>query len=84
MVFYYKTREPSYFVYVGRDKYENEELIKHGWDTDVWFHVDKVSCNIRAANEAHDLTLLQDKGHRALGLCCLNKYYSLLESNEFY
>ena len=42
MVFYYKTRDPSYFVYVGRDKYENEELIKHGWENDVWFHVDKV------------------------------------------
>ena len=26
-----------------RDKYENEELIKHGWEEDVWFHVDKHS-----------------------------------------
>ncbi|KAJ1968781.1 Coiled-coil domain-containing protein 25, partial [Dimargaris verticillata] len=30
-------------VYMGKDKYENEELIKHGWDEDVWFHVDKLS-----------------------------------------
>lgn len=43
MVFYYKTSDPSYFVYVGKDKYENESLIKHGWDNDVWFHVDKLS-----------------------------------------
>ncbi|PXF41564.1 Coiled-coil domain-containing protein 25 [Gracilariopsis chorda] len=43
MVFYYKTRDDSYHVYVGKDKYENEELIKHGWDNDVWFHVDKLS-----------------------------------------
>jgi predicted ribosome quality control (RQC) complex YloA/Tae2 family protein len=28
---------------MGKDKYENEELIKHGWDNDVWFHVDKFS-----------------------------------------
>lgn len=43
MVYYYKTCDPSYHVYVGKDKHENEELIKHGWDNDVWFHVDKLS-----------------------------------------
>lgn len=43
MVFYFKTRDPSYHVYVGKDKYENEELIKYGWENDVWFHVDKLS-----------------------------------------
>lgn len=43
MVFYYTTRDPSYHVYVGKDKYENEQLIAHGWDNDVWFHVDKLS-----------------------------------------
>lgn len=43
MVFYYKTRDASYHVYVGKDKFENELLIKHGWDNDVWFHVDKLS-----------------------------------------
>jgi NFACT protein RNA binding domain len=43
MVLYYRTIDPSYVVYVGRDKHENEDLIKHGWDNDVWFHVDKLS-----------------------------------------
>lgn len=43
MVFYYKTSDPSYHVYVGKDKYENEQLIAHGWENDVWFHVDKLS-----------------------------------------
>lgn len=43
MVFFYKTCDSSYHVYVGKDKYENELLIKHGWDNDVWFHVDKMS-----------------------------------------
>ncbi|KAJ2775167.1 hypothetical protein IWQ56_000222 [Coemansia nantahalensis] len=28
---------------MGKDKFENEELIKHGWPEDVWFHVDKLS-----------------------------------------
>lgn len=26
----------DYTIYMGRDKYENEELIKHGLPTDVW------------------------------------------------
>lgn len=43
MVYYYKTRNPKYHVYVGKDKYENELLITHGWENDVWFHVDKLS-----------------------------------------
>ncbi|KAK5670997.1 hypothetical protein QVD99_002764 [Batrachochytrium dendrobatidis] len=34
---------PPAKIYMGKDKYENEELIKYGWETDVWFHVDKLS-----------------------------------------
>eukprot|EP00285_Hemiselmis_virescens_P014470 CAMPEP_0173391988 /NCGR_PEP_ID=MMETSP1356-20130122/18699_1 /TAXON_ID=77927 ORGANISM="Hemiselmis virescens, Strain PCC157" /NCGR_SAMPLE_ID=MMETSP1356 /ASSEMBLY_ACC=CAM_ASM_000847 /LENGTH=237 /DNA_ID=CAMNT_0014349697 /DNA_START=6 /DNA_END=719 /DNA_ORIENTATION=+ len=30
-------------LYMGKDKFENEELIKHSWPEDVWFHVDKES-----------------------------------------
>ncbi|GAB1610788.1 Hypothetical predicted protein [Argonauta hians] len=45
MVFYYTSNvvTPSYMVYMGLDKYENEDLIKWGFPEDVWFHVDKVS-----------------------------------------
>jgi len=28
---------------MGRDKHENEELIRWGWPEDIWFHVDKLS-----------------------------------------
>lgn len=28
---------------MGRDKFENEELIKFGWQEDIWFHVDNYS-----------------------------------------
>jgi len=28
---------------VGKDKVENEELIKYGLEEDVWFHADKLS-----------------------------------------
>ncbi|KAJ1949187.1 Coiled-coil domain-containing protein 25, partial [Dispira parvispora] len=34
---------PNAKIYMGKDKYENEALIKHGWEEDVWFHVDKLS-----------------------------------------
>ena len=28
---------------MGKDKYENEDLIKYGQPEDVWFHVDDLS-----------------------------------------
>jgi predicted ribosome quality control (RQC) complex YloA/Tae2 family protein len=28
---------------MGKDKYENDELIKYGLPEDVWFHVDNLS-----------------------------------------
>ncbi|CAG9983936.1 unnamed protein product [Clonostachys byssicola] len=46
MVYYFTSNvvEPSGFIYVGKDKFENEDLIKYGWEEDVWyFHVDKLS-----------------------------------------
>ncbi|KAG9248557.1 hypothetical protein BJ878DRAFT_412379 [Calycina marina] len=45
MVYYFNsnTVTPVAFIYVGKDKVENEELIKFGLDEDVWFHVDKLS-----------------------------------------
>uniref|UniRef100_A0A0K0ERD8 Coiled-coil domain-containing protein 25 n=1 Tax=Strongyloides stercoralis TaxID=6248 RepID=A0A0K0ERD8_STRER len=36
------TNPPS-LLYVGRDKEENELLIRWGWPEDIWFHVDKLS-----------------------------------------
>ncbi|EPS42991.1 hypothetical protein H072_3017 [Dactylellina haptotyla CBS 200.50] len=45
MVYYFTSDvvDPPAFIYVGKDKVENEELIKHGWEEDVWFHADKLS-----------------------------------------
>ncbi|KAF2838840.1 DUF814-domain-containing protein [Patellaria atrata CBS 101060] len=45
MVYYFTSNvvTPSAFIYVGKDKVENEELIKYGWDEDIWFHVDNLS-----------------------------------------
>lgn len=42
MVFWYQSTD-GHVIYMGRDKFENEELIKYGWDEDLWFHVDDLS-----------------------------------------
>jgi len=38
MVYYFKSSivEPPATIFVGKDKVENEELIRYGWDEDVW------------------------------------------------
>ncbi|XP_068564577.1 coiled-coil domain-containing protein 25 [Cebidichthys violaceus] len=45
MVLYFTSAvvNPHYTIYMGKDKYENEDLIKYGWPEDIWFHVDKLS-----------------------------------------
>ncbi|KAK5678272.1 hypothetical protein LTS10_009444 [Elasticomyces elasticus] len=45
MVFYHTSNvtNPAAFIYVGKDKVENEDLIAHGWPEDIWFHVDNLS-----------------------------------------
>ncbi|CAL0327288.1 unnamed protein product [Lupinus luteus] len=45
MVFYFKARSEAgdYTIFMGLDKYENEELIRYGFPEDIWFHVDKMS-----------------------------------------
>ncbi|KAJ1937696.1 hypothetical protein EC988_007815, partial [Linderina pennispora] len=45
MVLYFTSNvvDPPAMVYMGKDKFENEDLIKYGWPEDVWFHVDKLS-----------------------------------------
>ena len=42
MVFFFESSE-GYVMYMGRDKYENEDLIKYGLLEDMWFHVDGLS-----------------------------------------
>jgi hypothetical protein len=35
--------DPPAIIYMGKDKVENEDLIRYGDEDDVWFHVDKLS-----------------------------------------
>ncbi|KAI8072490.1 hypothetical protein BC940DRAFT_292703 [Gongronella butleri] len=45
MVLYFQSKvvDPPVTIYMGRDKFENEDLIKYGFPEDIWFHVDKLS-----------------------------------------
>mmetsp|Transcript_23025 Transcript_23025/g.39161 ORF Transcript_23025/g.39161 Transcript_23025/m.39161 type:complete len:211 (+) Transcript_23025:35-667(+) len=43
MVFFFDPCVPGYTIYMGRDKEENELLIKYGLPNDIWFHVDNLS-----------------------------------------
>lgn len=43
MVYYFTTKNGDYTIYMGKDKYENEDLIKYGLPEDCWFHVDDLS-----------------------------------------
>jgi hypothetical protein len=48
MVFHFHPRgfvsgRDEFLIYMGRDKVENEELIRYGLPVDVWFHVDNLS-----------------------------------------
>jgi predicted ribosome quality control (RQC) complex YloA/Tae2 family protein len=40
---YWFTASDGTRLFLGKDKYENEELIAHGWPEDIWFHVDGLS-----------------------------------------
>ncbi len=42
MVFYF-TSSTGHVIYMGKDKFENEDLIKYAWAEDHWFHVDDLS-----------------------------------------
>jgi hypothetical protein len=41
MVFYFKARPEAgdYTIFMGLDKYENEELIKYGFPEDIWYFI---------------------------------------------
>lgn len=44
VLFFTCISDPDVVIYMGKDKYENEELIKYAWpDCDIWFHVDNLS-----------------------------------------
>lgn len=41
MVLFFESRalDPPVTIYMGIDKFENEDLLKYAFEEDVWFHV---------------------------------------------
>lgn len=64
MPIFFTCSDPKYVVYMGKDKFENEELLKYGFPEDIWFHVDKYSSAhiyLRLPSGAVDLSQITDK-----------------------
>jgi hypothetical protein len=64
MPLFFQCSDPKYVVYMGKDKFENEELLKYGFPEDIWFHVDKLSSAhvyLRLPSGAVDLTQVKSK-----------------------
>jgi predicted ribosome quality control (RQC) complex YloA/Tae2 family protein len=45
MVYYFTDTivKPPAQIYMGKNREENDELVKYGWKSDIWFHVDGLS-----------------------------------------
>jgi hypothetical protein len=64
-----KAKETGYQIYMGKDKYENEELIRWGWPEDVWFHVDDLSSAHVYLRQPKGRTI-EDIPEKVVHTCC--------------
>ena len=62
---------------MGRDKIENEVLIKYGWETDVWLHVDDLSSAHVYLRQEPGQTLDDISEELLLDMCTLVKANSI-------
>ena len=76
MVYYFTSKAGDYTLYMGKDKYENEDLIKYGLPEDVWFHVDDLSSAHVYLRMKPGMTL-DDISEELLVECC-----SLVKANS--
>ncbi|KAJ5560688.1 Coiled-coil domain-containing protein 25 [Penicillium frequentans] len=62
MVYYFTSNvvSPAAFIYVGKDKFENEDLIEFGLDSDVWVGLLPRSRNNFLPRSAHVYVRLRD------------------------
>ena len=71
---------------MGKDKFENEELLKWGWPEDVWFHVDNhssahVYVRMKKGETYKDLTT-EKHAHLMAEMCQLTKFNSIQGKKE--
>eukprot|EP01083_Nonionella_stella_P040887 110880_1 len=76
MVFFFgpvKYDDMDVIIYMGRDKHENEDLIKYAWPEDVWFHVDNLSSAhvyMRLPENFFDEKKIDEIPEKAIVECC--------------
>ncbi len=67
---------------MGKDKFENEELLKYGWPEDIWFHVDNFS-SAHVYIRLNKGETIKDINPTLLAECCqLTKYHSIKGKKE--
>ena len=88
MVLYYESKHadlsphPSYLIYVGKDKFENEDLIRFSWpEQDVWFHVDDLS-SAHVYLRLHDGETIDSIPPKVLLDCAQLVKYNSIEGNK--
>lgn len=83
MVYYFtsNTVQPSASIYVGKDKFENEELIKYGLEMDVWFHVDNLS-SAHVYLRLHDGEIWENIPQKLLEDCAQLTKANSIEGNK--
>ena len=72
---------------MGKDKFENEDLLKWGWPEDVWFHVDNhssahVYVRMKKGETYKDLASKEEHSVLMQELCQLTKYHSIQGKKE--
>ena len=84
MVFFYESSvvSPPALIYMGRDKYENDDMLKYGYDENaIWFHVDSLSSAHVYLRLQPDWTFDRIPAEVLTDCCQLVKYNSI-EGNK--
>ena len=86
MVLYYESKhadlQKPHLIYVGKDKFENEDLIRWSWpEQDFWFHVDDLSSAhvYLRLNEGENIDSIPEK---VLLDCAQLVKYNSIEGNK--
>ena len=71
MVYYFTSiADPTAVIYMGKDKFENENLIKYAQHHDVWFHVDNLSSAHVYLRMAEPITSYDEISKELIQECC--------------
>ena len=70
MVFYFTSQvDPSVVIFMGKDKFENEFLIKYCHKQDIWFHVDNLSSAHIYLRMPHDISSYDEVPKEVIAEC---------------